>query len=268
VQPPQEQAVTEEEIHLLLAQGIAAGVLAEQEHAIVQRVFRVADRRVATLMTPRPQVVWLDVNDDAEENARRMAASPHGQFPVCAGDLDHALGLVAAKDVWARAARGEPSDLRKGLQAAVFIPEHLPALRALEQLQTSGTHAALVLDEYGGTVGIVTLIDVLEALVGASPGPAPEGERAIVQRADGSWLVDGLTPVAELAAVTGIDVQAEAAREGYQTMGGCVLAWLGRLPATGDTVERQGVRVEVVDMDGQRVDKVLIHAPLTTERAR
>jgi putative hemolysin len=165
--------------------------------------------------------------------------------------------------VWAQVVRGEPPDVTVGLRPPVYVPESLPALKALEAFKASGTHAALVLDEYGGTEGLVTLIDVLEAIVGDLPTPDQAGAGTIVPRADGSWLVDGLTPVDEVTDLLGIDLEAEAEREGYQTMGGFVMAHLGRIPSTGDTFEWHGLRLEVVDMDGQRVDKILI-APLPT----
>ena len=259
--PPQNPPVTEEEVRLLLEEGTEAGVFAEAEQDLVEHVFRLADRRVDEIMTPRPRIVWLDVDAPPEENARRMADSPHAQFPVCRGDLDHVLGIVSVKAVWAQVVRGEPPDVTVGLRPPVYVPESLPALKALEAFKASGTHAALVLDEYGGTEGLVTLIDVLEAIVGDLPAPGQAGAGTIVSRADGSWLVDGLTPVDEVTDLLGIDLEAEAEREGYQTMGGFVMAHLGHIPSTGDTFAWHGLRLEVVDMDGQRVDKILI-APL------
>ena len=260
---PQNPPVTEEEVRLLLEEGTEAGVFAEAEQDLVEHVFRLADRRVDEIMTPRPKIVWLDVDAPPEENARRMADSPHAQFPVCRGDLDHVLGIVSVKAMWVQVVHGEPPDVTVGMRPPVYVPESLPALKALEAFKASGTHAALVLDEYGGTEGLVTLIDVLEAIVGDLPAPGQAGAGTIVPRADGSWLVDGLTPVDEVTDLLGIDLEAEAEREGYQTMGGFVMAHLGRIPSTGDTFAWHGLRVEVVDMDGQRVDKILI-APLPT----
>jgi putative hemolysin len=260
---PQDPPVTEEEVRLLLEEGTEAGVFAQAEQDLVEHVFRLADRRVDEIMTPRPKIVWLDVDAPPAENARRMADSPHAQFPVCRGDLDHVLGIVSVKEVWARVVHGEPPDVTGGMRPPVYVPESLPALKALEAFKASGMHAALVLDEYGGTEGLVTLIDVLEAIVGDLPAPGQAGAGTIVRRADGSWLVDGLTPVDEVTDLLGIDLEAEAEREGYQTMGGFVMAHLGRIPSPGDTFVWHGLRVEVIDMDGQRVDKILI-VPLPT----
>lgn len=190
-----------------------------------------------------------------------MAASPHSCFPVCRGDLDHVVGITAVKDVWARTVQGQPPDLTEGTRPPVYVPESVLALAALEALRGAGAPMAVALDEYGGTAGLITLIDLLEALVGDLPPQGQPVEGGIVRRDDGSWLLDGLTPVHEATEALGADLDAEAQRGGYQTVGGFVLAHLGHIPAPGATFDWRGARVEVIDMDGPRVDKVLV-API------
>lgn len=265
VRAPAEPAVTEEEVRLLIAEGTAAGVFMAAEQDMVERVFRLADQRVDELMTPRPQIVWLDVEAPPDENWRRMRASHHAQFPVCRGSIDRVLGMVTIKDVWEQTAM-EPATVTEGIvdlaavtRPALLVPESLPALDALAELRDGAAHAALVLDEYGGTEGIITLIDVLEALVGDLPAPGEPLSSAAVRRADGSWLIDGILPVAEVWNLVAAGPLPGEARGAFQTIGGLVMAELGRVPRVGDSFGWQGLRIEVVDMDGRRVDKVLIH---------
>lgn len=258
VRPPSGPAVTEEEVRIMIEEGTAAGVFAAAEQDMVESVFRLADQRVDEIMTPRPRIVWLDVEASPDENRRRMAASPHSHFPVCKGGIDHVLGITSVKDVWARELSGESFDLATALHPPILVPESLPALKILEEFKRSGTHAALVLDEYGGTEGLVTLIDVLEAIVGDLPEQDKAAETGAVRRADGSWLVDGLLPVTEFEELLDVDRLPDAERGEYQTVGGFVMAHLGRIPSAGDSFEWQGRHVEVVDMDGSRVDKALI----------
>lgn len=259
VRAPAEPVVTEEEVRLMLAEGAMAGVFAAAEQDMVERVFRLADQRVDALMTPRPQIVWLDVEASTDENWRRMRDSHHAQFPVCRGSIDRVVGMVAIKDVWEDTVAGGSLDLTALARPALLVPESLPALDALAELRDAAAHAALVLDEYGGTEGIVTLIDVLEALVGDLPAPGELPSAAAVRRADGSWLVDGILPVAEAWDLVATGPLPAEARGAYQTVGGLVMAELGRVPRVGDSLEWQSLRIEVVDMDGRRVDKVLIH---------
>jgi putative hemolysin len=256
VRPAAGPAVTEDEIRLLIEQGTAAGVFHEAEQQVVERVFRLGDRRVADLMTPRPRVVWLDVAAPPEAARRAMAASPHHFFPDCRGDLDHVVGVVSVKDLWARAAADEPVDLAALARPVLVVPEGTPAFKALEAFRRAGASLALVVDEFGGIEGLLTLTDLLEALVGDFPA-APGGEPRAVRREDGSWLVDGLLPVdafREAVPAVGVD----PGRVEYQTVGGLVLARLGRIPRAGDRFEWGGLRFEVVDMDGNRVDQVLV----------
>jgi putative hemolysin len=262
--PSTEPSITEEEVEHLLQEGTRAGVFEESERAMVQGVFDLGDRRAGELMTPRHRVVFLDLLKPNAENRRRMAASAHHAFPVCEGSLDRVLGVVSVKDLWRRALAGEPTDPREAMAEPLFVPEAAPIPTVVERFRQTGTHLALVVDEYGGVEGLLTLNDVLAAIVGdLEPADATGGPRA-VRRTDGSWLLDGGLPAHEVREVLAIEsLPGEEAGE-YETLGGFVMARLGRIPAPGDATDWAGLRFEVVDMDGNRVDKVLA-APAAPE---
>ena len=258
IRPPSEPQVTEEEIKVLIEQGTEAGTFEEAEQDMVQRVFRLGDRQVSALMTPRLEIVWLDLEDSPEENQHRMISSIHARFPVCQGGLENVLGIVQVKDLLALALGGQPLDLTVSLRTPLFVPESMLALKVLELFKQSGTHTALVVDEYGVIQGLVTLNDILEAIVGDMPSVDELTEPQAVQREDGSWLLDGLLPVEEFLEHLQIKELPGQTKGSYQTLGGFVVTHLGRIPAATDHFEWNGLRFEVMDMDGNRVDKVLV----------
>jgi putative hemolysin len=258
VRTPVEAPVSEEEIRLLIQQSTAAGVFEPAEQAMVSSIFRLGDRHVADLMVPRHAVVWLDIDDLPTAVWQEMTASPHTRFPVCRGELDQVLGVVSVKDLGAQLAQGQPADLRAVLRPALVVPETLVVLAVLERFREAGTALAVVVDEHGGVSGILTLTDVLEAIVGALPTPAERADPRVVQRPDGSWLLDGDLPVDEVKAVLGLGELPD--EDDYQTLAGFLLHQLGRIPAPADAVEWDGRRFEVLDMDGRRIDKVLVAA--------
>ena len=259
IQSVPEPPVTEEEVKIFIQQGTEAGVFATAEQDMVTSIFQLADRRVGELMTPRPIINWLDVADPLAVSWEEIIAGPHVFFPVCEGDLDRVIGVVSVKDLLAQLVAGQPVDLRALLREPLFVPESTPMLMVLEQFKQSGTHLALVIDEFGGTSGLVTLTDVLEAIVGDLPSADERGDRQAVQREDGSWLLDGMLPVDELKGLLTLPVLPE---EGdYQTLGGFVMQQLGRVPKAADHFTWHDVRFEVMDMDGNRVDKVLAVTP-------
>lgn len=259
VRRTEEPPVTEEEIAMLLEQGTQAGVFEEAEQDIVERVFWLGDQRVASLMTPRRKVVWLDVEAPPGEYRETMARHRYSRFLVCDGSLDRVLGMVEVKDLWARTLAGEPvDDLRAVLRKPLYVPESTRALRVLAMFRESGTHLALVVDEYGGVEGLVTLNDVLEEIVGDLARAGAPAAPAVVQREDGSWLVDGSLHTDEFREAVGLPERRDEDREEYRTVGGFVLTHLGRIPTAGDKFVTEGLQVEVVDMDGHRVDKVLV----------
>lgn len=258
LRPSEEPPVTEEEIKVMMEQGTEAGVFEEAEHDIVKSIFKLADRAVSALMKPRREVVWLDIEESFAENQKKIAASLYSRFPVGQGSLDNVIGVVQAKDLLTRCLAGEKMDLKENLRPPLFVPEGLPALELLELFKKSRTHIALVVDEYGGVEGLVTLNDILEDLVGDVASVDMPQERQIVQRPDGSWLIDGKLPIDDLKEVLKIPKLPEEESGSYQTLGGLVMLQVGRVPVTGDTFEAAGYRFEVVDMDEKRVDKVLV----------
>jgi putative hemolysin len=259
VRPSEEVTVTEEEIKLMIEQGTQEGVFEPSEQEIVERVFRLGDRTANSLMTPRPDVVWLDPNEPPEEIQQKITADSHTRYPVAEGQIDHIIGLVNSKDLLSQNLSCQPIDLRSVLRPALFIPESMSALDMLERFKQKRTHVAFVIDEHGGFQGLVTTSDILEAIVGDIPMPDEAEEAEIIQREDGSWLVDGKVPADELKDLLQTDELPFENENLYQTLGGLVMAFLGRIPKSGDHFEWGGFRFEVMDMDGHRVDKVLIN---------
>ncbi|HEY9076666.1 MAG TPA: hemolysin family protein [Anaerolineaceae bacterium] len=258
VKKSNDPPVTEDEIQVLLEQGTQVGVFEEAEQDMVKGVFRLSDRRVDALMTPRTDIVWLDLDEDEETNIQKVLDSPHNYFPVGAGSLDEVQGILNSKDLLARLRSCQTVDFRDLLLPALFVPESTPALKVLEMLKSSSGNLALVIDEYGGLLGMVTLFDVLQSIVGEIPMQGEEIEPMAVQREDGSWLMDGLLPVDELKEIIGVSELPEESRVGYQTVGGLMMTMIGAIPVSGQHFEWEGLHFEVVDMDGRRVDKVLI----------
>jgi putative hemolysin len=253
--------VSEQEVEILLEEGAQAGVFEEEERDLVRRALRLDDRPVRELMTPQPNVVWLDADDPPEEILRRAREAGHSFFPVARRDLDDLLGIASVKEAWARQASGKNADLLGSLRRSPLVPEGAPATSALEAFKRSGLPVSLVIDERGHIEGLVTLTDVLEALIGEVPDEDEPAEAPIVRREDGSLMVDGLLGANELKehlVLGGLPREEEA---DYHTVGGMVMDNLGRVPAVGDRFDWEGYTFEVLDMDGQRVDKVLITPP-------
>ena len=258
IQPSTEPQITEEEIKVLIEQGTDAGTFEEAEQDMVERVFRLGDIKVGALMTPRPDVVWLDLDDSPEENQQNMLDSTYSRFPVCQGGLDKVLGVVNITDLLSRCLASQPLDLTVALRQPLFVPESTRGLKVLELFKQSGTHMAMVVDEYGVIQGLVTLQDMLEEIVGDIASFDEPDDPQAVQREDGSWLLDGMLPVGKFFELFDLDELPKEQRGNYHTMGGFVLTHLGRIPSAADHFEWRGLRVEVVDMDGNRIDKVLV----------
>lgn len=249
-----EAPVTEEEIKVLIAQGTEHGMFEEAEQEMVAGVFRLGDRRAVDIMRPRGKVTYLDAADPWATNREVVRNSAHSRFPVVEGDLDRVIGVVHVKDLFGVP---EPPDLRALVRRLVILPELAPALEVLERLQDSGEQMALIVDEHGGVQGLVTLTDVLEAIVGQLRGPGEAPRARITKREDGTWLADGSLPIADFQEQLGLrEVPGE--EEGFATVAGLVLAHMRRIPAPGDHCTVAGWRFEVLDMDRNRIDKVLI----------
>jgi len=255
---PEDEA-SEEEIRLLVQESAQAGIIEEEERNMVESIFRLNDRPLDALMTPRPEIVWLDINMHADEIRNIVQSTAHSRFPVCDGDVDHVLGIAQAKDLLANCLDQQPLELKAMMHEPLFVPEKMHALTALERFKQSGTHMALLVDEYGGIEGLVTLINILEAIVGDIPTAEEIVDPPIVQREDGSWMVDGLISVEDFKEA--FDIRALPGESNFQTLGGFMIHMLGSMPITGSHFGWGGYRFEVVDMDGHRVDKVLIESP-------
>jgi putative hemolysin len=258
IKPSTEPQVTEEEIRVLIEQGTEEGTFEEAEQDMVERVFRLGDRPVNFLMTPRPDIVWLDLEDSPEENRQKIVDSAYSRYPVCQGGLDNVLGIIPVTDLLARSFRGELMDLTLGLKQPVFVPESTRGLKVLELFKQTVTHMALVVDEYGVIQGLVTLNDVLVEIVGDVPTVDGQEDPQAVQREDGSWLLDGMLAIDEFFELFNMEELPHDERHSYQTLGGFVMTHLGRIPAAADHFEWEEMRFEVMDMDGNRVDKVLV----------
>lgn len=251
--------VTEEEIKDMIAEGTEKGVFKPAEKDMIESVMRMADRTVRTVMTPRIDMVWLSLEDPTEDNIRIVLESGYSRFPLARGDMEEVVGIVRAKDLLNAVLRDGEIDLQALMRPPVVVPDTTPVLRLLDQFKQTGRPLAIVIDEYGSVEGMVTVTDILEAIVGDLPEPGQAQDARPVRRADGSWLIDGMTPVDEVEMLTGLKNMRDG--EEFHTVAGFVIDQLGRLPATGDVFTWEGARFEVVDMDGRRVDKVLIVPP-------
>lgn len=255
-----EPTVTEEEIKVLLEQGTQAGMFEVAEQDMVARVFRLGDRPIKAFMTPRTEIEWLDIDAPTEENRQTIITSSHSRFPVCQDTVDNCLGYVGLRSLLSLYLTGQETDLRPLLQPPLYVAEGTRALKVLELFKETGTHLALVIDEYGGLEGLVTLNDLVEAIVGDLPVFDDQEEPLIIQREDGSWLLDGSLSTDELKRLLSRDALPEEETGGYHTLAGFVITHLSRIPTSGDAFEWDGWRFEVVDMDGNRVDKLLVSA--------
>jgi len=248
--------VTEDEIHALLLEGSQAGVIDASEHHMVRNVFRLDDRQLGSLMVPRGEIAWLDLNTPLEENLARIAGSVHSRFPVCRGGLDDVVGVAVMKNLFSQSLRGQCVDLAADLEPAVYVPESLTGMQLLGEFRANGAQMVFVIDEYGDLMGLVTLQDVLEAVTGEFQPRDPEDAWAVA-RPDGSWLLDGLIPIMELKDRLSLKSVPEEDKGRYHTLSGMLLWLLGRVPQTGDLVDWEGWDLEIIDMDGRRIDKVL-----------
>lgn len=256
VRQSDEPPVTEDEISALIQAGTDAGVFEEEEQELVERVFWLGDQRIGPLMTPRNRIVWLDVNDPTDEVQVKMIENRFARFPVGDGSLDSMVGMVQVTDLWAAVLEGEPLDRwPRHLRKPLFVPASLRALRLLDLFRTTGVHLAIVVDEYGGTEGLVTLNDLLEEIAGDLTVP---GEQGVIRRDDGSMLLDGVLTMEDVWDALGLEERRREPRGPYHTLGGFIVGELGTIPFSGQHFEAFGFHFEVVDMDGKRVDKVLV----------
>jgi putative hemolysin len=256
VSPSEEPPVTEDDVRAMIRVGTETGIFETAEQDMVAGVLSLGDQRVSAIMTPRTEITWLNLDDSDEENRRKIIQCPHSRMPVCRGGLDNVVGILRAKHVLNRCLDGQPFDIQATLYEPLFVPESRLASKALELLKQTRRHMVLVVGEHGGIEGLVTLQDILEEIVGDIERPQA------VQREDGSWLLDGLLPVNELKEILRVKELPGESDGHYETLGGFVMTYLGHIPSASDHFEWNGLYFEVVDMDGRRVDKVLVqHKP-------
>jgi Hemolysins and related proteins containing CBS domains len=249
-----EPGLTEEEIHAVIEQGAEAGVVPEVENAIVESVFRLGDRTVASIMIPRPDVRWVDLRATAEEVHDLLGEDRREWLLVCDGDVEEVRGVMDVADLLRRCLAGEAFDLATGLSQPLFVPARIPAFQLLESFKASRKRVAVVLDEYGGVDGIATIDELVAGLVGAGMEQAPMVE----QHSDGSWIAAGVAPIDLVLDVMGVPKGELDPRRGARTLSGFMLTQLGRVPESGDVVEWRGYRLTVEAMDGRRVERVRI----------
>ncbi len=253
-----EPEVTEEEIKVMIEQGTETGMFEESEQDMVEGVLSLGDLKIGALMTPRPDITWIDIDDPIAVTRQKIMDSDCSRLPVCEGELDRVLGVIHVADLLSQTLRGEELNLTS-LSQPLFIPESTRGLKVLEQFKKFGTHIAMVVDEYGVIQGLVTLHDLFEEIVGdiTDFNQEPE-EPQIIQRADGSWLLDGMLSIEEL--LEQFDIPESAIERGnYHTLGGFAIMQLGKIPISGEHFEWRDLKFEIVDMDGKRVDKVLVN---------
>jgi putative hemolysin len=256
---PPEKLVTEDEVRDVIAEGMISGALKPAEKDMLEGVMRLADRTVRTIMTPRVDMVWLDIDDTVKEQSSIIRSSGYSRFPVARGYMEEILGIVHAKDLLVSCFDGLPLSLGAVMRAPLIVPDTTPVLRLLDQLKRERQHLAIVVDEYGSVEGLVSIADIIESVTGGLPGRGQEAIAKPVRRRDGSWALDGMMPIDEVEALTGLrNMRGEGE---FETIAGFMLDRLGRVPSEGDTFVWEGARFEVVDMDGRRVDKVIVALP-------
>jgi putative hemolysin len=258
IKPSAEPMITQEEIEILIEQGTQSGALEETEQDILESVLRLDEQRVGAVMTARPQIIWLDMDDPPEITQQKIILSPYSRFLLSRDDLDNFLGVVYAKDILAQNWTDNILDLSALVRPPLFVPENMPTLKLLDLFKQKSVHVAIVVDEYGVIQGMVTDTDILESIVGDLPANDEPEEPEAIQREDGSWLLDGMLPIERLKKLLDIEKLPDEELSDYQTVGGFIIYFLESIPISGEWFECGGLRFEVVDMDGRRVDKVLV----------
>jgi putative hemolysin len=255
-----EHGVTQEEIHDMLEEGSETGVIEQHEHEMLRNVFRLDARQLGSLMVPRADVVFIDVNLPPDKNLRRLIDSEHTRFPVCDGGLDKILGVIHAKQALAAVAQERAPDYAVSAHPAIHVPETLTGMELIDRFRGNQAQMVFVVNEYGEILGIVTLHDLLEAVTGEFTPRDAEAAWA-VRREDGSWLLDGAIPIPEMKDRLALKAVPEEDKARYHTLGGMMMLLLGKIPMPGDHADWEGWRLEVVDMDDKRIDKVMAFPP-------
>lgn len=254
-----EPPVTDDEINVLMEQGAEAGVFHESEQEFVSNVLRLDEQRIVSIMTPRSDIYWIDIVDAEDDVRRAIADSPYERIPVCRDGLDHVVGILRTGDLLKPMLEGRPLDVEAAMRNPLFVPESVTTTQLLESFRSARMQFALIVDEYGGLEGLVTLTDVLTAIVGELPMSDLPEDQDVVQRENGSWLVDGGVSIDRLRSALDMDFDLPGEEEGsYNTLGGFMMQMLGHIPMVAEIVQYDDLRFEVMDMDKHRVDKVLV----------
>jgi putative hemolysin len=253
-----EPSITTAEIKGYIEEGRGIGLIEDAEQEMISSVLRLGARRVEALMTPRLDMGWIDINSSIEEVWQQILASSYSRIPVADGDLDQILGYIQIRDLLGHNPADPEFDLKGFIKDPIYLPGNMAALKALDAIQKSGVHLAIVLDEFGGIAGIVTDYDILESIVGEIPEDSADNDYLMFQREDGSWLFDGLIVIDQLKEILNLSAMPGEERSAYQTLSGFVMSQLGRIPKTGADFTFEGYRFEVLNMDGRRVDRVLV----------
>lgn len=254
----EESTVTEEEVRILISQGRERGIFEPIEEEMVEQVFRLSDQSVNALITPRPEIIWIDMEDLETVNQDKIISNGHSLLPVAKGNLDEVQGYVRAVDLLTQVLQGQPLDFQSVLRPALFVPESLPVFDVLNLFKDKGEQMAFVIDEYGGLEGLVTHQDILEAIIGNIHTPEDVQDPDIIQREDGTWLIDGMVSIDEFKDLFNLKMLPGEDQNMFQTVGGFVMMFLGHIPSAGEKIDLPGLQLEVIDMDGNRVDKVLV----------
>lgn len=255
-----KESVTEEEVRSMISEGTRHGVFDPREESLIDGVLRLDDRSARSVMVPRQDVLWLDIDDDLQTVRKKIESSGYSRFLVCRGEIDDFLGMVRARDILDSLLHDKPFELAEFITEPVVVPEGVPILGLLDQFKRTGVHLAVIVDEYGGLEGIATMRGVMEVIAGALPEQWEGTREQAIQRKDGAWLVDGMMETGDFERVLGLSgIQRN---KEYHTVAGFVLHCLEDFPSEGDSVSWNGIKFEIIDMDGRRIDKVLVTRPI------
>jgi len=255
-----ESVVTEEEIKMLIQEGIEDGTIEKEEEDIIKRVFRLDDQKVDMLMTPKNEIIWIDIEEDINITKEKIIESERSIFPVAKRDLDDVLGVVQTKDILSSIFKQEDLNIKKYIKKPLMVPENLPSLDILKLFKENikYVHMALVVDEYGSVEGLITLNDILEGIVGDIPGIDEMDEPTAIERKDSSWLIDSGYPIDKFKDLFQIDELCDEKEDNYTTLAGFILSYLNKIPKTGETFSWKNFDFEIIDKDGHHIDKVLV----------
>jgi putative hemolysin len=258
IKPREENTVSEEEVRLLIDQGLLTGVFQKSEKEMVEGVLSLDQLKVGDLMTPSAKIIWLDLDLPNEENWRRVVASAHSHFPVCKGTKENVMGMISVKALWANQSMAGTAKIEDVLTEVVYVPMFMPAPKLLETFKKNGKHVALVTDEFGAVGGLVTLIDVLESIVGEIPSKDQPRRQEARRRADGTWIFEALISIDDFKEKLGIFELPQEENEEYSTLSGFILSYLGHIPRDGEKFKWGKYQFEIMDMDHHKIDKVLV----------